>query len=69
MKSLVFPVITRALLGAEDLPPSQRADLYEGIAECLAAKFPTEARAAADTAQSLREAEHLQMELRLLLKA
>ncbi len=69
MKSFVFPVIQRALVGAEALPPAERADLYEGIHECLCAKFPKEAQAALATATQIREAEMQQMQFRLLLKA
>lgn len=69
MKSLVFPVIHRALIGCENLPPSERADLYDGAALCLRDIAPTEANAAELTAKTLREAEQLQLELALMLKA
>jgi hypothetical protein len=60
MKSFVFPVIQRALIGAESLPPAERADLYQGIAQCLAAEFPSESLVAQKTAEQIREAETLQ---------
>lgn len=69
MKSLAFPVIHRALAGCESLPPRERADLYDGVALCLRAIAPTEANAAELTAKTLREAEQLQLELSLMLKA
>ena len=67
MKSFVFPVIQRALVGAEALPPAQRADLYQGIAQCLAAEFPAESLAAQTTAEQLREAETRQRQFLDLL--
>ncbi|MES2598630.1 MAG: hypothetical protein V4662_25065 [Verrucomicrobiota bacterium] len=67
MKSFVFPVIQRALQGADELPPAERADLYQGISECLAAKFPTEAQAALNTAEHLRDTEAQQRHFNDLL--
>lgn len=72
MKALVLNVISRSLVGAEDLPPSERADLYDGIAALLAAKelgCAREAAAAEHIAATLREAEGQQLTFAALMRS
>lgn len=60
--------IQRAMTGAEELPASVRADLYDIAAECLArAELTQEAEAATKAAANLREAEASQLLFKHLL--
>ncbi len=69
MKTLILPVIQRALVGVEALPPSERADIYEGIQVLLQPHLPLkeECDAACNAAKHLREAERSQLTFSALL--
>lgn len=69
MKNNVLFIVQRALAGAEDMPPRERADLYDAAASCLQAEAPAEASAARAVSSAIREAEQLQLELLLTLRA
>jgi hypothetical protein len=57
-----------ALPAVETLPPSDRADAYEGLAIALRADEPELSTRAETAAISIREAESAQMTFRLSLK-
>lgn len=63
----VIPVVRRALNGAEQLPPAERADLFEGVSEILCGCSPKEAKAAKEAAKALRQAEQRQLHFNALL--
>ena len=66
MDSLVTSFIRHALIGVEKLPPTQRADQYEGAAILLRPHSEPESAAAMKTALALREAEALQLHFKNL---
>jgi len=68
VKQIAQQFTMRALAGAADLPPAQRAELYDFASHVLIiADCHEEAEAAKTTAHHLREAECSQMLLRALL--
>lgn len=62
----VRALIEVALPHLPDLPPAQRADVYEGIADVTAGLDEGMRSTAADIATHLREAEMLQLNFRNL---
>lgn len=69
MPSADLLLVTRALKGAESLPPAIRADLYDSAAKVLAThpEFTQQAETCTQAAHHLREAESAQMTLQAIL--
>ncbi|WP_397379686.1 hypothetical protein [Prosthecobacter sp.] len=63
---LLTPLIAAAIRGAESLPPVERADVFEGIAQITAEQDPETSRNAQDLAKAIRDAEGLQLHFRNL---
>jgi hypothetical protein len=55
------PLIALAVEAAPSLPPSQRADIYEGIALAIGSLDPEASSQAATIARNLRDAEVQQL--------
>ena len=71
MSPAVSFVVNRSLDGIGDLPPSDRADIYSGIAEIVSrfdASHPT-VRAAQAAAEAIRESEAAQLLFRSILES
>ena len=73
MREAILALMERAMAGAEELPAKSRADLYAAAAEllgCAPSDFMLRdaANAADKAAQSLREAETLQLTFASLLR-
>lgn len=68
-KAQIMPMLMAAVRGAQDLPPPEKADVFEGIAVCSASIDPTMAEQAKSLADALRDSEALQRHfLNLLMK-
>ena len=68
MRELMIIVIQRALEGAESLPATQRADLFEGISVLCDTHLPDVSKAASETAETLRAAEQRQLTFASMLR-
>ena len=66
MKDLLRPLIAAAVRGAEGLPPTERADVFEGIAEVARVFDPELSQQALTLARAIRDAEGLQLHFRNL---
>jgi len=66
MKQFYRPMIAAAVRGAEGLPPTERADVFEGIAEVAKAFDAELSQQALTLAQAIRDAEGLQLHFRNL---
>ncbi len=68
-RTLIDPLVRAAVTAAESMPPSQKADVYDGIAHVARRVDPKLAEQAAELAAALREAEALQLHFRNLFPA
>lgn len=67
--TMIEAVLRVAIQAAEPMPPSEKADVYDGISRIARDINPDLSKQACDLAAALREAELLQLHFKNLFKS